>query len=151
MKKVIGKSGIVTAALIAASLCAALLAGCAKKDSGAAAATGTVAPSTGGGQYDSILRTTQDWPTFTDPAVGNDQSDTLAMVQLYDPLVFPDTLANPAPHIATDWTFTDDGLSYTFNLRDDIKIPFRESAYSGRCSVQYETYAHHRGGLRIPL
>jgi peptide/nickel transport system substrate-binding protein len=74
------------------------------------------------GKYDSIIRTTQDWPTYTDPAVGNDLSDILAMVQLYDPLVFPDINGNPAPHIATEWSFSDNGLEYTFKLRNDVKF-----------------------------
>ncbi|MDR2364184.1 MAG: hypothetical protein LBD65_07195 [Spirochaetaceae bacterium] len=66
------------------------------------------------GQYDSILRTTQDWPTYTDPAVGNDQSDTITMVHLYDPLLYPDLRGEPAPHIASSWSVSDDGLEYTF-------------------------------------
>jgi peptide/nickel transport system substrate-binding protein len=83
---------------------------------------GSASRSGGTGQYDSILRTTQDWPTYTDPAVGNDQSDTIAMVQLYDPLLYPDIQGEPAPHIAVSWTVSDNGLEYTFTLRDDIKF-----------------------------
>jgi peptide/nickel transport system substrate-binding protein len=75
-----------------------------------------------GGKYDSILRTTQDWPTYTDPAVGNDQSDTIAMVHLYDPLLYPDLQGEPAPHLAAAWTVSDDGLEYTFTLRGDVKF-----------------------------
>jgi peptide/nickel transport system substrate-binding protein len=83
---------------------------------------GSASRSGGAGQYDSILRTTQDWPTYTDPAVGNDQSDTIAMVQLYDPLLYPNLQGEPAPHIAVSWTVSGDGLEYTFTLREDIKF-----------------------------
>ncbi|MDR2743385.1 MAG: ABC transporter substrate-binding protein [Treponema sp.] len=75
-----------------------------------------------GNKYDSILRTTQDWPTYTDPAVGNDQSDAITMVNLYDPFLYPDLKGEPAPHIATEWAVSDDGLEYTFSLRGDIKF-----------------------------
>ncbi|MDR2247953.1 MAG: ABC transporter substrate-binding protein, partial [Treponema sp.] len=96
---------------------AALFSGCGKPStqaSGDGAETGNT--------YDSILRTTQDWPTYTDPAVGNDQSDTITMVNLYDPFLYPDLNGEPAPHIATEWTVSDDGLEYTFTLRGDIKF-----------------------------
>jgi peptide/nickel transport system substrate-binding protein len=74
------------------------------------------------GKYDRILRTTQDWPTYSDPAVGNDQSDTITMVNLYDPLLFPDLKGEPAPHIAASWDISDDGLVYTFTLREGVKF-----------------------------
>jgi peptide/nickel transport system substrate-binding protein len=74
------------------------------------------------GKYDSILRTVQDWPTYTDPAVGSDWSDTITMVNLYDPLLFPNSQGEPSPHIATEWSVSADGLEYTFKIRDDIKF-----------------------------
>jgi peptide/nickel transport system substrate-binding protein len=54
--------------------------------------------------------------------VGNDQSDAITMVNLYDPFLYPDLKGEPAPHIATAWTVSDDGLEYTFTLRGDIKF-----------------------------
>ncbi|MDR0637967.1 MAG: ABC transporter substrate-binding protein [Spirochaetaceae bacterium] len=74
------------------------------------------------GKYDSILRTTQDWPTYTDPAVGNDQSDAITMANLYDPFLYPDLNGEPAPHIAAEWSVSDNGLEYTFTIRDGIKF-----------------------------
>jgi peptide/nickel transport system substrate-binding protein len=94
-----------------------LFSGCGKPGAQAAGDGGET-----GNKYDSILRTTQDWPTYTDPAVGNDQSDAITMVNLYDPFLYPDLNGEPAPHIATEWTVSDDGLEYTFTIRDDIKF-----------------------------
>jgi peptide/nickel transport system substrate-binding protein len=73
-------------------------------------------------EYASIIRTTQDWPTYTDPAVGNDQSDVITMINLYDSLVFPGVDGQPVPHLASSWESSDDGLEYVFHLRDDVKF-----------------------------
>jgi peptide/nickel transport system substrate-binding protein len=98
-------------------LVALLLSSCGKPATQAAAAEGETA-----GKYDSILRTTQDWPTFSDPGVGNDQSDAITMANLYDPLVYPDLQGEPSPHIATDWSVSDDGIEYIFTIREDVKF-----------------------------
>lgn len=70
----------------------------------------------------SIIRMTQDWPTYYDPAVGSSFSCTIAMINIYDPLVFPQTDGKVAPHIATEWTVSEDGLTYTFKIRNDVKF-----------------------------
>jgi peptide/nickel transport system substrate-binding protein len=44
------------------------------------------------------------------------------MVHLYDPFVYPDLEGNPAPHIATSWTVSPNGLEYTFKIRSDVKF-----------------------------
>ena len=38
-----------------------------------------------------VLRFTNAWPTYIDPAVGSDFSSTSSLVNLYDSLVFPNT------------------------------------------------------------
>lgn len=50
----------------------------------------------------SIIRMTEDWPTYFDPAVGSDFSDSITMINIYDPLVFPQIDGVAAPHIATE-------------------------------------------------
>lgn len=70
----------------------------------------------------SIVRVTEDWPTYYDPAVGSDFSDSIAMPNFYDPLVFPTTDGDVRPHIATEWIPSEDGLTYTFKIRDDVKF-----------------------------
>lgn len=73
-----------------------------------------------GSDMSSIIRTTQDWPTYYDPAVGSSLSCSTVQGNVYDPLVFPQTDGTVAPHIATEWTVSDDNLTYTFHIRDDV-------------------------------
>lgn len=55
-----------------------------------------------------------------DPALGAEDDTILFNHLQYDYLVeiLPDN--SFAPSLATDWTISDDGLTYTFNLRDDV-------------------------------
>lgn len=53
-----------------------------------------------------------------DPAKGTDYTQTMANVNLYDPLVFPSPDGTIVPHLAEDWTTSDDNRSFTFTLRD---------------------------------
>lgn len=69
-----------------------------------------------------VLRSTWAWPTYIDPAVGSDNSSSSALVNLYDTLVFPDKDTNPTPHLATSWTSSKDGKTWTFNLRKGVKF-----------------------------
>lgn len=55
-----------------------------------------------------------------DPAKGTDYTQVMAMVNYYDPLVFPDSEGAMQPHLASDWSISEDGLEYTFTLRDDV-------------------------------
>jgi peptide/nickel transport system substrate-binding protein len=71
---------------------------------------------------DSIVRVTEDWPTYIDPAVGNDFSDCMALVNLYEGLVFPDYDGTIKPGLATSWTVSADNLTYTFKLRKGVKF-----------------------------
>jgi peptide/nickel transport system substrate-binding protein len=68
---------------------------------------------------DSIVRWTEDWPTYIDPAVGTDFSDSQALVNIYDSLVFANLDGSIRPHLATEWTISPDNLTYTFKLRED--------------------------------
>jgi len=70
----------------------------------------------------SIIRMTEDWPTYFDPSVGSDFSDDITIVNLYDPLVFPQTDGLVGPHIAKSWQVSADNLTYTFTIRDDVKF-----------------------------
>jgi len=74
------------------------------------------------GQSESIIRTTEDWPTYIDPAVGSDFSDCIAIVNLYDSLVFPNADGSVRPHLATHWDVSPDGLTWTFYLRQGVKF-----------------------------
>ena len=71
---------------------------------------------------DSIVRWVEDWPTYIDPAVGTDFSDSQALVNFYDTLVFPNLDGSIRPHLAESWDISDDGLTYTFHLRKGVKF-----------------------------
>jgi peptide/nickel transport system substrate-binding protein len=71
---------------------------------------------------ESIVRWCEDWPTYIDPAVGTDFSDTMAIVQLYDTLIFPNLDGSVRPHLAEKWDISDDVLTYTFHLRKGVKF-----------------------------
>lgn len=63
-----------------------------------------------------------DWPLFIDPAVGSKGSDSVAILNMYDTLVFPNSDGTISSHVAEDWDVSDDSTVYTFHLRDDIKF-----------------------------
>jgi peptide/nickel transport system substrate-binding protein len=71
---------------------------------------------------ESIVRFCEDWPTYIDPAVGNTISDIMAIVNLYDSLVFPNLDGSISPHLAEKWDISDDYLTYTFYLRKGVKF-----------------------------
>ncbi|MEA1964671.1 MAG: ABC transporter substrate-binding protein [Candidatus Aerophobetes bacterium] len=68
------------------------------------------------------FRTNWSWPTYIDPAVGSDFSSSVAFVNLYDTLLYPDVKGNPQPHVAKSWKASADGLTWTFHLRPGIKF-----------------------------
>jgi peptide/nickel transport system substrate-binding protein len=69
-----------------------------------------------------VFRATFAWPTYIDPAVGSDFSSTSSLVNLYDSLVFPNTEGGVDPHVAESWDVSDDGLTWTFHLKEGIKF-----------------------------
>jgi peptide/nickel transport system substrate-binding protein len=69
-----------------------------------------------------LFRATFAWPTYIDPAVGSDFSSTSSLVNLYDTLVFPNTEGGVDPCLAESWDVSDDGLTWTFHLKEGIKF-----------------------------
>lgn len=59
---------------------------------------------------------------FLDPARGFTPDGSIVLRATYDTLVtFPDADASQIlPRLASDWTVSEDGLTYTFMLRDDV-------------------------------
>jgi ABC-type transport system substrate-binding protein len=82
----------------------------------------------GEGEYtpkpeDYIVRVTGSFPLYTDPGVGSNAIEAAALINIYDSLVFASTDGEIQPHVATDWKMSEDGLTYTFSLREGVKIP----------------------------
>jgi peptide/nickel transport system substrate-binding protein len=72
-----------------------------------------------------VLITVHPTPWYIDPAVGNDLASSSSIVNLYDPLVFPNTVGNMTtspvkPWIATKWNTSTDGLTWTFTIRQGV-------------------------------
>lgn len=61
--------------------------------------------------------------TVIDPALHTDESSLHAVINIYDPLVYPkvnEGLMEPGPHVAESWDVSEDGVTYTFDIRDGI-------------------------------
>ncbi len=106
--------------MLVAALCLAMLAGCggqASAPSGTAPG-GSTAPA-GGRQ--SIIRITADNTPKIDPAVGNDYISGQVVPNLYDSLVYQRG-DKQEPNLATKWGVSDNGLEYTFQLKQGVKF-----------------------------
>lgn len=68
----------------------------------------------------------------TDPAFARDQSNIWVVNHLYNGLLQLDNGLNVKPCIASDWTISPDGLTYTFKLRDDIYFVDNECFKNGK-------------------
>ncbi len=69
-----------------------------------------------------VLRVSFAWPTAIDPAVGSDYSSATALANLYDTLIFPNSDGSVQPWLAESWEVSDDGLTWTFKLKQGVKF-----------------------------
>jgi len=69
-----------------------------------------------------VIRQTNTWPCYIDPAVGSDYTSTVTLVNLYDSLVFPNPDGSVKPWLVKSWTVSEDGLTYTFELVPGVKF-----------------------------
>jgi len=87
------------------------------------------------GQQEALVSVTEDTvlslygidPYTLDPAVSGDMTSHQYIVQLFSGLVRLDDSLEPAPDIAREWQISDDGRTYTFYLRNDVKFHNGES------------------------
>jgi peptide/nickel transport system substrate-binding protein len=69
-----------------------------------------------------VLRVTFAWPDTIDPAAGNDYASSSSLVNLYDTLVFPNAKGGVDPWLASSWSVSPNGRTYTFHLRRDARF-----------------------------
>jgi len=71
-------------------------------------------------------------PTCLDPHVGGDMPQVFVAQQYLDSLVSMDAEGRIGPWLAKSWEVSDDGLTYTFHLRNDVHFtdgtPFNATA-----------------------
>lgn len=82
-----------------------------------------------------VLRVGVNAPVVLDPALHTNDPETLLNRAIYDYLVevLPDSTIGP--NLATAWTISDDGLTYTFSLRDGVT--FHDGATLTSADVVY--------------
>jgi len=107
------------AALLGAT--AVALAGCAQSDRGEPTGAGQASQGASGGGGGTFVFAASSDPVSLDPAFASDGETFRVARQIFEGLVGTEPgTADPAPLLATEWEASDDGLSYTFTLRDDV-------------------------------
>lgn len=101
-------------ALALASLLA--LAGCASGDDGGGGGAPSGEPTSGG---DAVFAVDSNFFGF-DPNVTPAAQDARVLRQMFDSLLYLDEQGELQPWLATEWSASEDGLSYDFTLRDDV-------------------------------
>jgi len=76
----------------------------------------------GSAAAEKIVRFSASGTPKIDPAVGMDTSSCIALVNLYDTLVFPADDGSLKPMAAEKWDVDESGLNYTFYLKKGIKF-----------------------------
>jgi oligopeptide transport system substrate-binding protein len=61
-------------------------------------------------------------PSTLDPAFIADAGDVQFLLQVYAGLTRLDERGEPYPSLASGWEISDDGLTYTFTIRDDLEF-----------------------------
>lgn len=91
--------------------------------SGSAAGTeaGTSAAASGGGR-EKIVRVTGSFPLRTDPHVSYNGVELCFLWNVYDSLVFSNAEGGIEPHLAESYEMAEDGMTYTFHLRQGIRF-----------------------------
>ncbi|ROS59596.1 peptide/nickel transport system substrate-binding protein [Frigoribacterium sp. PhB160] len=93
-------------------------------------------------------------PTCLDPHVGGNYPQALVATQYAESLVSTDSDGAIIPWLATEWQVADDGLSWTFTLRDDVSFtdgtPFDAEAVAANVAhVQDPTTLSSTGYLAL--
>ena len=118
----------IASVVLAVSMAMTLLSGCggsAGSNSGSESEGAGAAVSSGGGvEEESCIKIGVSGTPDLDPAIASTGSSLIAAINIYDTLVYPDENAEEGVvgRVAEDWTISEDGLTYTFNLKQGIKF-----------------------------
>ncbi len=80
-------------------------------------------------------------PLTLDPAVSGEMTSHEYIMQLFSGLVRLDDNMEPAPDIAQRWQVSDDGKTYTFYLRDDVRFHGGREVKAGDFKYSWERAA----------
>jgi peptide/nickel transport system substrate-binding protein len=69
-----------------------------------------------------VIRHTDSWPAYIDPAVGSDYASSICICNMYDSLVFPNPDGSVKPWLAKSWVISANALTYTFTLVPGVKF-----------------------------
>ena len=108
-------------ALLVSSL-ALVAAGCGGDDEEGSSGTGATTGEGGGEAANQVI--TVNWgtePPSLDPGLATDTTSSNILLNIMDPLVALDKDLNPVPDAAESFDTSEDGLTVTFKLRDDLK------------------------------
>lgn len=81
-----------------------------------------IVPGEPAGAAEHPLRYLAGGPGSLDPAFIADAGDVQLLLQLYAGLTRLDETGEPYPSLASGWEVSDDGLTYTFSIRDDLEF-----------------------------
>lgn len=108
----------VLALVLAASLTLAALTGC-SQSGGDDSASGSSSGSTGGSQEDVVVVQKAE-PTTLDPCFSGSTSELQIMEHIFDTFTAYNENNEIIGNVAESWEVSDDGLTWTFKIRDDI-------------------------------
>ena len=148
-----------TVMLLAAVLAAALV-GCggsggqSQGQSGGGSGTGEDAGADSAGKDSITIATDVDVDTLHPSDFSTTVEHTI-LSQIYDPLMFmnPDGAHDPEPRIAEDYEISEDGMDYTFKLRDDVTFHDGTALTSADVKFSLELYmaSEYQGAQVIGL
>ena len=109
------------------SLCSliALLSGCGGKPEtppNTSTPSETSSDTTESGSRDTVVVALPGNPVTLDPMMTNNGIDQMLGIGILSTIVEFDTDGSIIPNVASDWDISEDGMTYTFTLRDDVKF-----------------------------
>src|SRR5439155_2467410 len=81
------------------------------------------APTTAAAGKTLVFAYTSSHPTTMDPAIGTESQANIILLATYEPLVqYKSGTTDIGPRLATEWKLSEDGKTYTFKLRPNVKF-----------------------------